>query len=198
MPRGGRGTGGARQGKPSCPPPPPSIHFDRVSWPVPQAGGEGRAGSLCSLARQCGRSSGIDPWQAAQLAHQSPRVDREDSGMTCFPCFLSQKGGWRQGAGGLILLLPAGTWGGAPAHFPGAEHPLLSPVALPGRRAGCSGPGGVGPALDHRLSPPQATPEAIWVPSTQVPRGLCFPHPDAGNPEEDRLQNREIKMVGGP
>lgn len=44
------------------------------------------------------------PGRQPQLSHQSTRADREDSGMTCFHCFLSQERGWCQGAGDPVFL----------------------------------------------------------------------------------------------
>lgn len=125
MPRGGeRGQRGPRPVTPS------SILSSSStmkgwSWLTMQAGGVGlgrellphQASQLPPPAATPGSPDAPPasiPGQQPQLSHQSPRVDREDSGMTCFHCFLSQERGWRQRAGDPVFLLPAGTWDGAP------------------------------------------------------------------------------------
>lgn len=140
--------------------------------------------------------------QQPQLSHQSPRVDREDSGTTCFHCFLSQERGWHHGIGDAVFLLLARVG----LHFPGSVHPLLSPVALgPCRRAevvpGVQGLLLPGPPCLHQgdgvhsLVHPWRDLLAIWGPQHSGPKGSLFPHLHPGIPEEDRPQRKESVLL---
>ena len=68
----------------------------RVGW------GRGRRESL-----QPPRHPASIPGWWPQRSHPSPGVDGGDSRTTCFPKFFLKERGWRQGAGGLVFLLPA-------------------------------------------------------------------------------------------